>query len=172
MPQVPVAYLHGENAALELYYLVSTLDDYSAFLLTILDEGSHPNTGTRILQAETVRKYLFEDQVAHLGPSQKTTARKGAQVGVIGSANPSLASDGELLPGLRKGWSCGLMVALERVPGGRTEGCGSWGGLGNSYYWVDPKAGKLGLIMTCLWPFMDKEVLELYDQLEKAVYEK
>lgn len=43
-------------------------------------------------------------------------------------------------------------------------------GLGNLYYWIDPKEGLLGLIMTSVLPFMDKEVLYLYDAMEKAAY--
>lgn len=49
--------------------------------------------------------------------------------------------------------------------------CGfSSSGLGNLYYWIDPKEGLLGLIMTSVLPFMDKDVLYLYDAMEKAAY--
>jgi len=53
---------------------------------------------------------------------------------------------------------------------GRSAGSGSWAGLGNLYFWIDPKEGKLGLIMTGILPFMDREVLQLFDELERAVY--
>ena len=144
------------------HFLYSTLDDYSTFLLTILNNGTHPTTKTKILKAETVKEYLFKDQIP------KICSNKG--VGVIETANPGLSVEGEFLPGLEKGWSCGLMLNLEDSPKGRSAGSGSWAGLGNLYYWLDPKRGKLGLVMSAILPFMDQEVLHLFDGLERAVY--
>lgn len=144
------------------HFLYSTLDDYSAFLLTILNQGTHPTTKTQLLKADTVKEYLFNDQIP------KICSNKG--IGVIETASPILSSEGEFLPGLEKGWSCGFMLSLEDSPKGRSAGSGSWAGLGNLYYWLDPKGGKLGLVMSGILPFMDKEVLRLFDELERAVY--
>lgn len=158
----PIAYATAPERYGGGHFLYSTLDDYSTFLLTILNQGTHPTTKTQILKAETVEEYLFNDQIP------KICSNKG--IGVIESASPIFTSEGEFLPGLEKGWSCGLMVSLEDSPKGRSAGSGSWAGLGNLYYWLDPKGGKLGLVMSEILPFMDKEVLRLFDELERAVY--
>ena len=143
-------------------YLYASLDDYSTLLLTILNKGTHPVSNVEILKKETADEYLFQDQI------HKICSNSG--VGVFTTANPVLASEGEFLPGLEKGWSAGLMLNMEGSPRGRNTGSGQWAGLGNLYYWVDPKAGRLGLIMSGILPFMDKEVLHLFDELERAVY--
>lgn len=173
-----VEYLRGEDGGLTAapaiacataperfgggHYLYSTLDDYSTFLLTILNNGTHPASKTEILKAETATEYLFQDQI------HKICSNKGT--GVIETAIPMLSSEGEFLPGVEKGWSCGMMLSLEDSPQGRSAGSGSWAGLGNLYYWLDPKKGKLGFVMSAILPFMDKEVLYLFEELERAVY--
>jgi len=144
------------------HFLISTLDDYSNFLLTLLNNGTHPKSGAQILKEDTVKEYLFGDQI------HKICSNDG--IGVIKTANPALSVEAEFLPGLEKGWSCGLLLNPEGSPKGRSSGSGCWAGLGNVYYWIDPKAGKLGLIMSAILPFMDKEVLHLFDELERAVY--
>jgi hypothetical protein len=77
------------------HYLHSTLDDYSAFLLTILNNGMHPISSTQILKKETVEEYLFKDYIP------KICSNEG--IGVIKTANPVLSSEGEFLPGVQKG---------------------------------------------------------------------
>ena len=145
------------------HYLYSTLDDYSIFLLTLLNEGRHPATNVQILKPETVREYLFRDIIP---PNADKT-----WIGRIETTIPGASNSGELLPKIKKGWSAGLMVNLEDLPTGRRAGSGAWAGLGNLYYWVDPSAGKLGLIMSAILPFLDPEVLRLFEELERFVYD-
>ena len=144
------------------HYLYSTLDDYSTFLLTILNNGTHPISKGQILKKETVKEYLFKDYIP------KICSNEG--IGVIKTVNPALSLEGEFLPGVQKGHSCGIMLNLEALPKGRNAGSGQWVGLGNTYYWMDPKAGKLGLVVSSILPFMDRDVLCLFDELERAVY--
>jgi CubicO group peptidase (beta-lactamase class C family) len=47
----------------------------------------------------------------------------------------------------------------------------SWGGIYNTYYWLDPSKRVTGLIMTQILPFADQRALKLYGQFESAVYE-
>ena len=144
------------------HYMISTLDDYSTLLLAILNNGTHPVSKAQILKKETVEEYLFKDQLHHICSN--------SGVGVIPTANAVLSSEGEFLPGIEKGWSTGLMLNQQESPNGRNAWSAQWAGLGNLYYWMDPKGGKLGLIMSGILPFMDKEVLRLFDELERAVY--
>lgn len=145
------------------HYLTSTLDDYSAFLLTILNNGTHPKTGVQILKPDTVKDYIFTDQVKHC-PTDG--------IGTLSGAIPFLSNTGTMLPGVKKTWSCGLMLNLDDHANGRNAGSGAWAGLGNLYYFLDQKAGKLAFIMCATLPFLDKEVLHLFDELERALYDK
>lgn len=142
--------------------LVSTLEDYSAFLLTLLAGGTHPVSKVKILEETTVKEYLFSDQI------HKICSNKG--IGEIEASIPQVSNVGTFLPGVKKGWSCGLMLNSEATPKGRSAGSGSWAGLGNNYYWIDPVAGKLGLVMSTILPFFDEVVLQLADEVERAAY--
>jgi methyl acetate hydrolase len=144
------------------HYLYSTLNDFSNFLLTILNNGKHPKIGVRILQDYTVSEYLFQDQIHKVSSADL--------VGKVTSCIPQVSLSGEFLPGIAKGWSCGLMLNAQQTPKGRSAGSGFWCGLGNLYYWVDPKAGKLGLFVTEILPFLDIEATHLFDEFERAVY--
>ena len=55
-----------------------------------------------------------------------------------------------------------------RGPNGRSAGTVSWGGIFNTYYWLDPARKVTGLIMTQILPFADPRVLKLYGQFESA----
>lgn len=143
------------------HFLYSTLNDYSTFLLALLNGGTEPRSGAQILKKETVSKHLFEDKIDQICSPDG--------IGVIPSCAPMLSREGEFLPGVHKGWSCGLMLNKERLSG-RSEGSGAWAGLGNLYFYIDPKEGKLALIMSGILPFLDPEVLALFDTLESSLY--
>ena len=162
----------GTVAPLGGQFLTSTIDDYSAFLLTLINGGTHPRTGESILRASTVKKYLFTDQIPSVQSKYQSQdfEPKGDPIGTFISYNPAASNNGTLLAGFQKGWSAGFMTNNEDVPGRRRKGSGAWAGLGNLYYWVDPTAGKLGVVFTSLLPFLDIEMLKLFDELEKEVY--
>ena len=73
-----------------------------------------------------------------------------------------------VFPGQKLRWGLGYM--LNPGPNGRSAGTVSWGGLYNTYYWIDPVKRVTGLIMTQILPFADPRVLKLYGQLERGVY--
>ena len=145
--------------------LFSTAEDLAQFFLVFLNKGTHPVSGVTILKPETVDKYLFTDLLPSVGCSND-------RVGAIPSSIPPITSTGSFLPGVEKGWSAGLLINNEALPNGRSKGSGAWAGLGNLYYWIDPTAGKLGLVASSYFPFFDKSALHLTDALERAVYGK
>lgn len=153
-------------------YLTSTLDDYSTFLLALVNGGTDPHTGVSILRPETVKEYIFTDQLPLAIPEYHSPdfETKGDPIGTFNSVDPSVSNNGTLLSDIQKGWSSAFMVNNEDVPGGRRKGSGAWAGINNLYYWVDPTAGKVGVVFTSLAPFLDAEVLGLFDALEREVY--
>jgi CubicO group peptidase (beta-lactamase class C family) len=62
------------------------------------------------------------------------------------------------------------MLTPERGPNGRSAGSVTWGGLFNTYYWLDPAKRVAGLIMTQILPWLDPQVMALYGAFERAVY--
>ena len=58
-----------------------------------------------------------------------------------------------------------------RQAGRRSAGSLSWGGLNNTYFWVDPARGVAGVILMQYLPFADSKALAVYDAFERAVYE-
>ena len=80
-------------------------------------------------------------------------------------------NDVDLFPGAQIRWGLGYMLNLQPGPNGRSAGTVSWGGIFNTYYWLDPAKRVTGLIMTQILPFADQRALKLYGQFESAVYE-
>jgi methyl acetate hydrolase len=130
--------------------------DYLRFTRALLGGGELE--GGRILSPETV-ELMFTNQIGDIVPPA-----------VIPTGAPELTNDIAYPEGPRYGWGCGLHLTLDDVPGMRRAGTGDWGGLANSYYWIDRTAGLTGVVFTQLLPFFDERVLELAVGFEQAVY--
>jgi methyl acetate hydrolase len=147
------------------HYLYSSCNDYAQFLLTLLNDGTHPKSGVKILGRDTVQNYIFKDLLPSLATPPDT-------VGVVPSTVNPVTCTGTLLPDVPKGWSAGALINNTDAPNGRKKGSAMWAGLGNCYFWMDPTAGKLGFVVSAVLPFFDRDVLYLADALERAVYGK
>ena len=64
----------------------------------------------------------------------------------------------------------GHMLNLQPGPDGRSAGTVSWGGLFNTYYWIDPSKRVTG-VMTQILPFADPRALQPYGQFDSGVYD-
>ncbi len=135
--------------------LYSTAGDYGRFLCMLLNGGA--------LEGERV---LTEASVAALGQVQTGAQRAGTWT----SAMPFLSRDIDLYPGMHTGWGLATMINPDPSPDGRSAGSLAWAGLGNTYYWADPVAGKAGVLLTQLLPFGDPEALALFTRLERDAY--
>jgi methyl acetate hydrolase len=136
--------------------LYSTGRDYLVFLQMLLNGGAF--NGARILKPETVA--LMNQN--HTG---------NIPCGVLKTAMPALSNDVDFFPGADIRWGLGYMMNLQAGPNGRSAGTFSWGGLFNTYYWLDPARKVTGLIMTQILPFADAKAVKLYGQLEAGVYD-
>jgi CubicO group peptidase (beta-lactamase class C family) len=135
--------------------LYGTASDYLAFQRVFLNEGRA--NGRPVLNPDTVR-LMTENAIGDLHVRQLKTAV------------PHLSHDAEFFPGMLKKWSLGFMISTEPVPGGRSAGSLAWAGLGNTYFWIDPRAGITGVILMQLLPFADPKALALLDAFEQSVY--
>lgn len=112
---------------------------------------------------------------ALLGPEMQkamTTSQTG-DVSVVPmiSAVPALSNDVMLYPDQALKWSLGFMVNTQPTAEGRSAGGLAWGGLYNTYYWIDLTRGVCGLFMTQLLPFADPATLDAFRAYERAVYD-
>jgi CubicO group peptidase (beta-lactamase class C family) len=136
--------------------LYSTARDYLRLLQMLLLGGSW--NGARLLRPETVA-------LMHRNHTGDIPA------GVLKTALPAMSNDVDLFPGARIRWGLGYMLNLDPGPNGRSAGTVSWGGLYNTYYWLDPVRRVTGVIMTQILPFADPRALALYGRFERAVYD-
>jgi methyl acetate hydrolase len=135
--------------------LASTANDYGRFMRMLLNGGELD--GARVLKAETVA-LMGQNHIGALGvPALKTALAR--------SADFTFIADG------RDKWGLGFLITADQVPGKRSPGSLSWGGINNTYFWIDPNRGIAGVIMMQYLPFADAKALAVYDAFERGTYQ-
>jgi methyl acetate hydrolase len=109
---------------------------------------------------------LRPETVAEMGQNQIGDL----SIGRITTVMPASSNDFEFFPGMDKKWGLACMIMMEDAPTGRSAGSLAWGGLANTYYWIDPTRRVTGLIMTQILPFADAGVLDLFERFERGIY--
>jgi len=71
----------------------------------------------------------------------------------------------------RDKWGLGFLITTDQVPGKRSPGSLSWGGISNTFFWIDPICGIAGVIMMQYLPFADARALAVYDSFERGAYQ-
>lgn len=135
--------------------LFSTATDYTRFLQMFLGGGAL--NGARILSPHSV-VLMGQNQIGGLGVPASTSALPEA------SGDFSFIADG------RDKWGLGFLITADAQQGKRSAGSLSWGGINNTYFWVDRMRGVTGVIMMQYRPFADRRALATYDAFERAVY--
>ena len=135
--------------------LYSTAGDYLRFVRMMLNRGK--GDAARVLQPETVELMSRN----HIGELHVTTLK---------STTPAVSNDAEFFPGIPKKWGLSFMINTMLAPTGRSPGSLAWGGLANTYFWIDPTKGIGGVYLTQVMPFADRKSLPLFYAFETAVY--
>jgi methyl acetate hydrolase len=91
-------------------------------------------------------------------------------VPIVRSNNPALALEVETFPGQVKKWGLTFLINTEEVEGFRGAGSLTWGGVHNTYYWIDLKNGVTAVALTQILPMGDPHVQEMMIGFERAVY--
>jgi CubicO group peptidase (beta-lactamase class C family) len=135
--------------------LASTADDYGRFVRMLLNGGALD--GARVLKAETVA-LMGQNHIGAVSvPALKSALPR--------SADFTFIADG------RDKWGLGFLITTDQVPGKRSPGSLSWGGINNTFFWVDPARGIAGVIMMQYLPFADAKALATYDTFERGAYQ-
>ena len=135
--------------------IYSTAPDYLTLIRALMAGGALD--GARILRPETVA-LMGQNQIGDI------------DVGVLKTTVPALSNDVDLCPGVTRKWGFGHMITMQAVAGGRGAGSLTWGGLLNTYYWIDPGKKIAAVFMTQVLPFADGRALRLYRQFEHGLY--
>jgi methyl acetate hydrolase len=135
--------------------LSSTAADYVRFVRMLLNDGELD--GARILSADSVAA-MSQNHIGALG------------VVAIRTAVPATSGDFSFIADGRDKWGLGLLITTDHVIGKRSAGSLSWGGINNTYFWVDRARGIAGVILMQFLPFADPEALCVYDGFERGVY--
>ena len=134
--------------------LASTADDYGRFMRMLLNGGELD--GARVLKAETVA-LMGQNHIGAVSvPAQKSALPR--------SADFTFIADG------RDKWGLGFLITTDQVPGKRSPGSLSWGGINNNFFWIDPARGIAGVIMMQFLPFADAKALAVHDTFERGAY--
>jgi len=135
--------------------LASTANDYGRFVRMLLN-GSELD-GTRVLKAKTVT-LMGQNHIGAVSvPALKTALPR--------SADFSFIADG------RDKWGLGFLITTDQVSGKRSPGSLSWGGISNTYFWIDPSRGVASVILMQYLPFADPKALAVYDAFERGAYQ-
>jgi CubicO group peptidase (beta-lactamase class C family) len=133
--------------------LSSTAADYIRFLQMLLNGGGAD--GARVLSKETVA-LMGQNHIGSLPmPDLK-------------SAIPAQSNDFAFGPGDKFG--LGFHITGVQQPGKRSAGALMWGGINNTYFWVDPARGLAGVMLMQFLPFADPRALAVLDAFEREIY--
>ncbi|UYN96265.1 MAG: beta-lactamase family protein [Enhydrobacter sp.] len=142
LPQDPEFHMGGGG-------LYSTVGDYLKFTRMILAGGQG------VLRPETVAL-------------MSKNAMGEVSCRLLRSQLPHLSTDLNFVAGMK--WGLSFMINPAAFPGRRSAGSLSWGGLANSYYWIDPVRRVTGVWATQLLPFYEARAISRFDAFEGAVY--
>ena len=148
MPATLPATVQGDGG------LYGTASDYGLFLRMLLNRGTL--NGKRILSEQSA-KLMLE-------PATGTVVVKEQQ-----SANPSLSRNFPVGAGKDK-WGLGFQLAAEKLPNRRSPGSGTWAGIFNTHFFIDPSRELGVVVMMQTLPFYDEASMKVYAGAEEAVY--
>lgn len=138
--------------------LFSTPTDYGMFLSACLRELRAPAHEDTPLLSTQSRAGLSQSQFRanNVGELVTTTAQISNTVHFMRDYAPS--------------WTLGFLRNALPVPGRRGAGSLTWGGLNNTYFWLDPANDVAGVLCTQILPFADGPTLEVFERFESAIY--
>ena len=134
--------------------LYSTASDYGLFLRMLLNRGTL--NGKKILSEQSA-KLMLE-------PATGNVVVKEQQ-----SSNLALSKNFPVGAGKDK-WGLGFQLAAEKQANRRSPGSGTWAGIFNTHFFIDPSRELGVVVMMQTLPFYDEASMKVYAGAEEAVY--
>jgi methyl acetate hydrolase len=134
--------------------LYGTAADYAMFLRMLLNHGKAGDT--RLLSEDAVKAMLTSQSGSVTAQLQQST-------------NQSLSRNFPLGAG-KDHWGLGFQLAAERTPNRRSPGSGTWAGIFNTHFFIDPVREIGVVVMMQTLPFYDENSMKVYASVEEAVY--
>ena len=135
--------------------LYGTASDYGLFLRMLLNRGTL--NGKRILSEKSVRRMLvIQTGNVVVKPQQ--------------SADQALSRNFPFGAGKDR-WGLGFQLAADRQPNRRSPGSGTWAGIFNTHFFIDPTKEIGVVVMMQTLPFYDEPSMKVYADVEEAVYQ-
>jgi CubicO group peptidase (beta-lactamase class C family) len=137
--------------------LYSTAADYGRFLQMLVNDGRIGST--KIMNPDTVRT-MFRNHTGSVVVEQQVTT------------NPGLSASFPLGAG-EDVWGLGFQLSRPkaRKPNTRSPGSGTWAGIFNTHFWVDPTKRVGVVVMTQVLPFYDDRVMQVLGGIEDRLYQ-
>jgi methyl acetate hydrolase len=135
--------------------LFSTAPDYVTFTRMLLAGGALD--GVEVLKPETV-KLMARNAIGDLN------------VPMVRSNNPALALEVETFPGQVKKWGLTFLINTKDIEGFRSGGSLTWGGVHNTYFWIDLEKRITAVALMQILPIGDPHVQETMIGFERALY--
>lgn len=136
--------------------LRSSPEDYNRLLACLLNNGSY--NGIRILEKETIDE-LFEPQLETISMDiERNYFLKGICCDFRGLIKP------------HSNWGLAGLIDMESSPYGRREGTLLWGGIYNTYWYIDRKSGVAASIYTQYLPFNHPATTTIFEKFSAIIY--
>ena len=148
MPATLPATVQGDGG------LYGTASDYGLFMRMLLNRGRLGNT--RILSDASARA-MFESHTGSVVVQPQV------------SANQALSRNFPLGAGKDR-WGLGFQLAADKAANRRTPGSGTWAGIFNTHFFIDPTREIGVAVMMQTLPFYDEASMKVYAGVEEAVY--
>ena len=111
----------------------------------------------RILSAESIN-LIFTSEI------------DSPNIGIAKTQAPLFTNDIDMSFGAEASFGLGLLLHPSGIESGRHANSGSWGGLFNTYFWIDRDADIYGIFATQVAPFFDRASIETLQAFESAAY--
>ncbi len=136
--------------------LWSSPNDYMTLLKCLLNYGSLD--GLVLLEKETVKEML-KNQINNINMDSKGNY-----------FNPAYCCNLENFTSDSTKWGLAWAIDNEGTSYGRKPGTVYWGGMMNTYFYIDYKSGVASCIFTQHIPFNHEETTSIFDEFSKLVY--
>ena len=133
--------------------ITSTLSDYLKILQFFLKVMKSDLGDSNV-------SYMFKNQIGKLAISP------------LKSFNKNLVLDYDIYPDVEKYWGYGLLINKEPIPKKREAKSGSWAGVLNTYFWIDPRSDVAGVFLAQMLPCYSPNVLDGFASFEELVYDR